>query len=177
VLRFINTARIVKTARKAHATNGSGGVAAGGGRPSTSFALPGYPRCKENGGHSEADARRAGSPHGEPRTGVPPPRRRSRTLSVRAQVGGLWVVGRGHTFPSVGGDPGPSSRGEPGMSPESACTLQGFFPAVPYGAKIHRWLVSVVAKQENGEMRPVSPVRAASYTECSTWNIPGGRSR
>jgi hypothetical protein len=27
-----------------------------GGRPGTSFALPGYPRCKENGGQSEAGA-------------------------------------------------------------------------------------------------------------------------
>ena len=30
----------------------------------------------------------------------------------------------------------------PGMSPESACTLQRLPPAVPYAAKIHRWLVS-----------------------------------
>ena len=27
-----------------------------GGRPGTSFALPGYPRCRKNGGHSEAEA-------------------------------------------------------------------------------------------------------------------------
>jgi hypothetical protein len=35
-------------------TNGSGGVAAGGGRPTTSFAPVGYPRSRKNGGHSEA---------------------------------------------------------------------------------------------------------------------------
>src|SRR3989304_5387325 len=38
------------TARKAHATRGAGGVAAGGGRPGTSFALPGDPRRRKDGG-------------------------------------------------------------------------------------------------------------------------------
>ena len=42
-----------------------------GGRPSTSFALLGYPRSRKNGGHSEVKRSRAGSPHGEPRTESP----------------------------------------------------------------------------------------------------------
>jgi hypothetical protein len=47
----------------------------------------------------------------------------SRALLVCAPCdAGLWVVGVGHS--SL--DPGVN----PGMSPESACALQGFFPAV-----------------------------------------------
>ena len=63
-----------KTARKAHATGGSGGVAAGGGR-------------------SEVKRSRAGSPHGEPRRS-PRPRRRSRRVSpggVAPSGIALWV--------------------------------------------------------------------------------------
>ena len=62
---------VIRAARKAHATGGSGGVAAGGGRPNTSFALLGYPRSRKNGGHSEVKRSRAGSTHGEPRTEPP----------------------------------------------------------------------------------------------------------
>jgi hypothetical protein len=32
------------------------------------------------------------------------------------------------------------------MSPESACTSQGFSPAVPYAAKFRLWLVSEVSQ-------------------------------
>jgi len=55
-----------ETARKAHITKGSGGVAAGGGR-------------------SEVKRSRAGSSHGEPRTEPRPPRRRSRWIAIRVR--------------------------------------------------------------------------------------------
>ena len=59
----------------------SGGVAAGGGRPTTSFAPVGYPRSRNNGGHSEVKrptpVRNALPSRTEPR----PPRRRSRSGS------------------------------------------------------------------------------------------------
>ena len=42
-------------------------------RLNTSFAPLGYPHRRKNGGHSEAGARRAGTPHGEPRTESRPP--------------------------------------------------------------------------------------------------------
>src|SRR5512140_3113357 len=46
-------------------------------------------------------------------------------------------MGRGHTFPP--------SQGIPGMSPESACAFKVSSPAVPYAAKIPRWLQGCVA--------------------------------
>ena len=64
--------RIGKTARKAHATGGSGGVAAGGGR-------------------SEVKRSRAGSPHGEPRTESPPRRAQPNWESRSAAASGIGL--------------------------------------------------------------------------------------
>jgi len=81
-----------KRRKKAQSTGGSGGVAAGGGRPTpVRNALPGVPPQRKNGGQSEVKRptpgrnalpgvpplrkngghSRAGSPHGEPRTESP----------------------------------------------------------------------------------------------------------
>ena len=72
VLQFINTVTYREDTRKAHATGGSGGAAAGGGR-------------------SEVKRSRAGSPHGEPRTESPSeaaqPKGESRRRRTSARCG------------------------------------------------------------------------------------------
>src|SRR5660398_71110 len=66
--------RIRKTARKAHATGGPGGVAAGGGR-------------------SEVKRSRAGSPHGEPRTESPSEAAQPKGESRRRPSTGFALLG------------------------------------------------------------------------------------
>ena len=81
--------------QKALATGGSGGVAAGGGRPSTSFALPGYPRCKVARGQSEAGAQPCRFTARRATNGVTPPRRRSRRGvpdARRIQLARSWIL-------------------------------------------------------------------------------------
>ena len=59
MLQFINTAKNPKSdpgKRRASGTFPSAESPQEGGRPSTSFALLGYPRSRKNGGHSEAGA-------------------------------------------------------------------------------------------------------------------------
>jgi hypothetical protein len=202
VLHFINTATVREDGTEGAHNRRVGGVAAGGGRPSTGFALLGYPRRRKNGGRSEVKRSRAGSPHGEPRTESPSEAAQPNPLGACA-CGWFVGCGQGTHLPfsgrtplaSSGGHTLPASRGYPRyvppgrLSPESANTFQGPSPVkgdilgLLGGSgeecpplQIHRWLVPGVAKQENGDMKPVSPSRTGSFQKCSTWNIPGGRS-